>query len=48
MDTRSGSPPRRWLQRLAWLGALWIAGVAGMGLVTLLLRALMRAAGQSA
>ena len=45
MDTRSSSQPRRWLQRLAWLGAFWIAGVAGMGLVTVLLRALMRTAG---
>ncbi len=48
MDMHPCSPRRRWLQRLAWLGALWIAGVAGMGLVTLLLRALMRVAGLSA
>jgi hypothetical protein len=48
MDTHPGSPRRRWLQRLAWLAALWIGGVAGMGLVTLLLRALMRVAGLSA
>ena len=47
MDMRRSSPSRRWLQRLAWLAALWIAGVAGMGLVTLLLRALMRVAGLS-
>ena len=47
METRSSAPPRHWVRRLAWLGALWIAGVAGMGLVTLLLRALMRAAGLS-
>ena len=33
----------RWSKRLMWLGLLWITGVAGMGLVTLLLRALMRA-----
>ena len=45
MDTRSGAPQRRWLRRVAWLGALWIAGVAGISLVTLLLRALMLAAG---
>ena len=47
MDTHPGSPPQRWLQRLAWLAALWIAGVVSMGLLTLLLRALMRAAGLS-
>lgn len=47
MDMRYGAPPRRWLQRLAWLAALWIAGVAGMGLVTLLLHGLMRVAGLS-
>jgi hypothetical protein len=47
MDMRSGSPPRCWARRLAWLGTLWIAGVSGMGLVTMLLRALMRVAGLS-
>jgi hypothetical protein len=47
MDMRCSSPSRRWLQRLVWLAALWFVGVAGMGLVTLLLRALMRAAGLS-
>jgi hypothetical protein len=45
MDTRSGALHRRWLRRVAWLSALWIAGVASISLVTLLLRALMRAAG---
>ena len=47
MNTHLGSPRRRSLQRLAWLVALWIASVAVMGLVTLLLRALMRLAGLS-
>ncbi len=37
--------PRRWLSRLAWLGLFWVLGVAGMGLVAGLLRALMRAVG---
>ena len=45
MQTHPSSSSRRWLQRLAWLAAFWIAGVAGMGLVTMLLRALMHAAG---
>lgn len=35
----------RWRTRLAWLAAFWIAGVAAMGLVTVLLRWLMRLAG---
>jgi hypothetical protein len=47
MDPHRGSRRRRWLQRLAGLAAMWFAGVAGMGLVTLMLRAAMRAAGLS-
>ena len=35
----------RWIERLAWLCLLWVAGVATMGLVVWLLRGLMRAAG---
>jgi Protein of unknown function (DUF2474) len=35
----------RWRTRLAWLAAFWIGGVAAMGLVTVLLRWLMRLAG---
>jgi Protein of unknown function (DUF2474) len=45
MRAHGDSAPRRWLGRLAWLGLFWILGVAGMGLVAGLLRALMRAAG---
>jgi hypothetical protein len=45
MRARGDSPPRRWLGRLAWLGLFWVLGVTGMGLVSGLLRALMRASG---
>ena len=34
-----------WLRRLAWLVALWLAGVAALGVVALALRLFMRAAG---
>lgn len=34
-----------WLRRLAWLVALWLAGVAALALVAWLLRLLMHAAG---
>jgi Protein of unknown function (DUF2474) len=43
--TKGDSPARRWLARLAWLGLFWVLGVASMGLIAGLLRALMRAAG---
>lgn len=34
-----------WLRRLGWMLALWLGGVAALGLVALLLRMAMRAAG---
>jgi hypothetical protein len=34
-----------WLRRLGWLAALWLGGVAALGLVAMLLRLLMHAAG---
>jgi hypothetical protein len=34
-----------WLRRAGWLVALWLAGVAALGVVALLLRIAMRAAG---
>lgn len=34
-----------WLRRSGWLLALWIGGVAALGVVALLLRLAMRAAG---
>jgi len=39
---------RRWLSRLAWLAIFWVGGVAVMGGLALLMRAIMRAAGLSA
>ena len=45
MQVRPHRPSQRWLLRLAWLGLFWIAGVASMGIVAMLLRALMRAVG---
>ena len=34
-----------WLNRIGWLLLLWVAGVAALGCVALLLRELMHAAG---
>jgi hypothetical protein len=34
-----------WLSRLGWLLALWLLGVAALGLVAWLIRVLMHAAG---
>ena len=45
MATFAASSSPRWRVRLAWLAAFWIGGVAAMGLVTGLLRWLMRLAG---
>ena len=41
----AGSPSSKWFVRLAWLVAFWVSGVAMMGLVAMLLRAVMRAVG---
>jgi len=37
--------PALWLRRLGWLVALWLGGVLALGLVALVLRVLMHAAG---
>jgi hypothetical protein len=34
-----------WVRRLGWLVALWLAGVAALGIVAWLIRLLMHAAG---
>ena len=45
-ELRRGEPaPRRWAARIGWLLALWLAGVAAMGLAAWLLKWVMRAAG---
>lgn len=36
---------RLWLGRIGWLVALWLGGVAALGLVALALRVVMHAAG---
>lgn len=36
---------RLWLRRLAWMLALWLGGVAALGIVAWLLRVAMHAAG---
>jgi Protein of unknown function (DUF2474) len=45
MATPAASSSSRWRSRLGWLAAFWIGGVAAMGLVTVMLRWLMRLAG---
>ncbi|MGO4331636.1 DUF2474 domain-containing protein [Cupriavidus sp. 2TAF22] len=44
---RRGHPraPRGWLARIGWMLAIWGISVAGLGLVALAIRALMRLAG---
>ena len=42
---RGESVPRRWAARLGWLLALWLAGVATMGLAAWLPKLVMRAIG---
>jgi hypothetical protein len=34
-----------WIKRLVWMAALWLGGVLALGLVALMLRLLMHAAG---
>jgi len=34
-----------WMRRLGWLLALWLAGVAALGMLAWLIRILMHAAG---
>ncbi|HEY1042427.1 MAG TPA: DUF2474 domain-containing protein [Telluria sp.] len=36
-----------WLVRLAWMAGIWLASVAALGVVAVLLRLLMGAAGMS-
>jgi hypothetical protein len=43
--SRQSTSQRRWAARLAWLVALWLAGVAAMSALAALLRGLMRLVG---
>jgi hypothetical protein len=36
---------RFWLRRFGWMAALWVGGVAALGVVAFALRVLMHAAG---
>ncbi|NLC37282.1 MAG: DUF2474 domain-containing protein [Alcaligenaceae bacterium] len=38
---------RQWLQRAAWLGLIWVASVAVLGLAAWVLRLLMKSIGMS-
>jgi hypothetical protein len=42
---RPPAPPASLARRLGWMALLWLGSVAALGLVALLLRALMAAAG---
>ena len=41
----STTPPKPLWHRLAWMALIWIASVAALGVVALLIRLLMNAAG---
>jgi len=36
-----------WAKRVGWLALLWVAGVAALGLVAVLIRVAMRVAGMT-
>ena len=40
-DAGAGAPPSPWWRRLAWMLALWAAGVAALGAVAYALRGAM-------
>ncbi|WP_395666819.1 DUF2474 domain-containing protein [Methylocella sp.] len=44
-ETEASSGPRLWLRRALWLVAIWAMSVAALGVVALLLRLVMTAAG---
>ena len=43
--TGSGGGKPSWLRRIGWMVLLWAAGVAAVGLVAIIIRILMNAAG---
>jgi hypothetical protein len=44
-SNRAPAPPASLARRLGWMAMIWLGSVAALGLVALLLRALMAAAG---
>jgi hypothetical protein len=44
----AGVTKRRWLRQLGWLIAIWAGSVTALGLVALVFRAIMAAAGLTA
>lgn len=44
MTPHNGSAPN-WLHRIGWMALIWLASVLALGVVALLFRLLMRAAG---
>ncbi|MDN5842612.1 MAG: DUF2474 domain-containing protein [Alcaligenaceae bacterium] len=44
----TGARVTRWTRRVAWLLALWAAGVAVLGIAAWVLKAVMRAVGLAA
>ena len=44
-DDEPGSGRRKWLRRIGWLAAIWLASVTALYLLALVLRFLMRAVG---
>lgn len=47
-DTTERAGRGRWLRRVGWLAAIWLASVGALALVALLFRWAMRAAGLTA
>jgi hypothetical protein len=46
MKLRSGSAPN-WVYRVGWMILIWLASVLALGIVAMLFRVLMRAAGMT-
>ena len=44
-DDEPGSGRRKWLRRVGWLAAIWLASVTTLYLLALMLRFLMKAVG---
>ena len=44
---KPATPPRRWSKRIGWLLLIWVASVAALAFVALLLKLVMRGAGMT-